>query len=88
MLVRGFYCSNYSYWFDYYENLSIDSFVDRNAFRRRCRFNFSTRNCNCNRRWNHLDFQTAYKGIMNAITVETSIPTENEALKGLFTAAE
>src|SRR5690606_25910293 len=34
----------------------------------------------------HLDFQTAYKGIMNAITVETSIPTENEALKGLFTA--
>src|SRR5688572_14980761 len=33
-----------------------------------------------------LDFETAYKGIMNAITVETSIPTENEALKGLFTA--
>ncbi len=33
-----------------------------------------------------LDFGTAYKGIMNAITVETSIPTENEALKGLFTA--
>jgi NhaC family Na+:H+ antiporter len=33
-----------------------------------------------------LDFTTAYKGIMNAITVETSIPTENEALKGLFTA--
>lgn len=34
----------------------------------------------------HLDFSTGYKGIMNAITVETSIPTENEALKGLFTA--
>jgi|TARA_R110002110_G_scaffold329646_4_gene541088 NhaC family Na+:H+ antiporter len=33
-----------------------------------------------------LDFSTAYKGIMNAITVETSIPTDNEALKGLFTA--
>jgi NhaC family Na+:H+ antiporter len=33
-----------------------------------------------------LDFSTGYKGIMNAITVETSIPTKNEALKGLFTA--
>jgi len=33
-----------------------------------------------------LDFTSAYKGIMNAITVETSIPTDNEALKGLFTA--
>jgi NhaC family Na+:H+ antiporter len=33
-----------------------------------------------------LDFNTAYKGLMNAITVETSIPTDNEALKGLFTA--
>jgi len=33
-----------------------------------------------------LDFETGYKGIMNAITVETSIPTDNEALKGLFTA--
>lgn len=33
-----------------------------------------------------LDFTTGYKGIMNAITVETSIPTDNEALKGLFTA--
>lgn len=31
-----------------------------------------------------LDFSTGYKGIMNAITVETSIPIENEALKGLF----
>src|SRR5690606_18490199 len=26
-----------------------------------------------------LDFSTGYKGIMNAITVETSIPTDNEA---------
>ena len=34
----------------------------------------------------HLDFSTSYKGIMNAITVETSIPTDNEALKGLFTS--
>ncbi len=33
-----------------------------------------------------LDFSTGYKGIMNAITVESSIPTENEALQGLFTA--
>ncbi|MEZ4802825.1 MAG: Na+/H+ antiporter NhaC [Gelidibacter sp.] len=33
-----------------------------------------------------LDFTSGYKGIMNAITVETSIPTDNEALKGLFTA--
>jgi len=33
-----------------------------------------------------LDFSTGYKGIMNAITVETSIPTDNEALKQLFTA--
>ncbi len=33
-----------------------------------------------------LDFTTGYKGIMNAITVESSIPTENEALQGLFTA--
>ena len=33
-----------------------------------------------------LNFETGYKGIMNAITVETSIPTDNEALKGLFTA--
>lgn len=34
-----------------------------------------------------LTFETAYKGIMNAITVETSIPTENEALKKLFSAS-
>src|SRR5690606_19627204 len=33
-----------------------------------------------------MDFSTAYKGIMNAITVETSIPTDHEALKGLFTS--
>lgn len=33
-----------------------------------------------------LNFETGYKGIMNAITVETSISTDNEALKGLFTA--
>ncbi len=33
-----------------------------------------------------LDFTSGYKGIMNAITVETSIPTDNEALQGLFTA--
>ena len=33
-----------------------------------------------------LDFSTGYKGIMNAITTDTFIPTENEALKGLFKA--
>ncbi|MGE5943215.1 MAG: Na+/H+ antiporter NhaC [Flavobacteriales bacterium] len=33
-----------------------------------------------------LDFSTGYKGMMNAITVETSIPTDNEVLKGLFTS--
>ncbi|HPF10796.1 MAG TPA: Na+/H+ antiporter NhaC [Flavobacteriaceae bacterium] len=33
-----------------------------------------------------LNFTTGYKGIMNAITVSTSIPTDNEALQGLFTA--
>ena len=33
-----------------------------------------------------LDFSTSYKGIMNAITVDTFIPTDNEALKGLFKA--
>lgn len=31
-----------------------------------------------------LDFATGYKGILNAITVDTAIETENEALKGLF----
>ena len=31
-----------------------------------------------------LDFATGYKGILNAITVDTAIETDNEALKGLF----
>ena len=31
-----------------------------------------------------LDFSSGYKGIMNAITVDTAIPTDNEALQGLF----
>lgn len=34
-----------------------------------------------------LTFQSGYKGIMNAITIESSIPTENEALKDLFSAS-
>ena len=33
-----------------------------------------------------LDFQSAYKGIMNAITVDTMVASENEMLSGLFTA--
>lgn len=33
-----------------------------------------------------LNFTTGYKGIMDAITVETAIPTDNEALKGLFSS--
>lgn len=33
-----------------------------------------------------LNFTNAYKGIMNAITVKTSVHTDNEVLKGLFTA--
>ncbi|WP_203296404.1 Na+/H+ antiporter NhaC [Luteirhabdus pelagi] len=33
-----------------------------------------------------LDFKTAYKGIMNAITVDTSVATDNEALSDLFSA--
>ena len=33
-----------------------------------------------------LTFQSGYKGIMNAITVESSIPTDNESLKDLFSA--
>jgi NhaC family Na+:H+ antiporter len=33
-----------------------------------------------------LDFQSAYKGILNAITVNTSIETDNPALNELFTA--
>ncbi len=34
----------------------------------------------------NLSFNTAYKGIMKAITVKTSVATENEVLKDLFTA--
>ncbi|MCL8007411.1 Na+/H+ antiporter NhaC [Gelidibacter japonicus] len=33
-----------------------------------------------------LNFTTGYKGLMDAITIDTAIPTENEALKGLFTS--
>jgi len=33
-----------------------------------------------------LDFTTAYKGVMNAITVETSVYTDNEALNDLFSS--
>lgn len=33
-----------------------------------------------------LTFENGYKGIMNAITVDSAIPTENEALKDLFSA--
>src|SRR5690554_4307860 len=33
-----------------------------------------------------LSFENGYKGIMNAITVDTNIPTENEALKDLFSS--
>ncbi|MDX1461967.1 MAG: Na+/H+ antiporter NhaC [Marinirhabdus sp.] len=33
-----------------------------------------------------LNFTTAYKGIMNAITVDTSVATDNEALNDLFSA--
>ncbi|QAA80468.1 Na+/H+ antiporter NhaC [Aequorivita sp. H23M31] len=33
-----------------------------------------------------LTFANGYKGIMNAITVQTNIPTENEALKDLFSS--
>lgn len=32
----------------------------------------------------HLDFTTGYKGIMNAITVDVSIPTKSDALQDLF----
>ncbi|MGC1632487.1 MAG: Na+/H+ antiporter NhaC [Gelidibacter sp.] len=31
-----------------------------------------------------LNFTTGYKGLMDAITVDTAIPTDSEALKGLF----
>ncbi|WP_310994377.1 Na+/H+ antiporter NhaC [Aequorivita marina] len=33
-----------------------------------------------------LTFESGYKGIMNAITVDSAIPTENEALKDLFSS--
>lgn len=33
-----------------------------------------------------LNFTTGYRGIMDAITTDTIIPTDNEALKGLFAA--
>lgn len=33
-----------------------------------------------------LDFQSAYQGVMNAITVDTSIVTSNEQLNDLFSA--
>lgn len=33
-----------------------------------------------------LDFITGYKGVMNAITVESTIPTENEAIADLFSS--
>ncbi len=33
-----------------------------------------------------LTFESGYKGIMNAITIDSSIPTENEALKNLFSS--
>lgn len=33
-----------------------------------------------------LSFHSAYKGVMNSITVESAIPTDNEALEGLFSA--
>lgn len=33
-----------------------------------------------------LTFETAYRGIINAITVEIKIPTDNETLQGLFSA--
>lgn len=33
-----------------------------------------------------LNFETGYKGLMDAITIDTAIPTDNEALKGLFSS--
>lgn len=33
-----------------------------------------------------LTFESGYKGIMNAITIDSAIPTENEALKDLFSS--
>ncbi|NOY47608.1 MAG: Na+/H+ antiporter NhaC [Chlorobi bacterium] len=34
-----------------------------------------------------LSFKSAYRGVMDAITVKTSIATDNETLKGLFSAS-
>ncbi|MFY0603044.1 MAG: Na+/H+ antiporter NhaC [Flavobacteriaceae bacterium] len=34
----------------------------------------------------HLTFNSAYKGVMNAITVKTTVATDNTTLQGLFTA--
>ena len=34
-----------------------------------------------------MSFQSAYKGVMNAITVPTSVATDNATLEGLFSAA-
>lgn len=33
-----------------------------------------------------LTFTSGYKGLMDAITIDTAIPTDNEALKGLFSS--
>jgi len=35
---------------------------------------------------NTLNFETAYRGIIDAITVEITIPSENKSLQGLFSA--
>ncbi|TDU40510.1 transporter (NhaC family) [Gelidibacter sediminis] len=35
---------------------------------------------------NSLTFATGYKGLMDAITIDTAIPTDNEALKDLFSS--
>jgi NhaC family Na+:H+ antiporter len=34
-----------------------------------------------------LDFHSSYKGVMDAITVSSTVPTENETLKDLFSAS-
>ena len=60
--------------------------VGRNFVGRSCSFDISTGHCCRDWWWDALNFTTGYKGIMNAITVSTSIPTDNEALQGLFTA--
>jgi NhaC family Na+:H+ antiporter len=35
---------------------------------------------------NHMTFQSAYKGIMDAITIDVIVPTENKTLTSLFTS--